>query len=152
MSCHVEPSVPPELGDKRHQWHVIQNAQGGVFPYDMRDTTPYIYRTASVSHITMCTIFIHGFANQSSNTDPIVLVVDWCVSGPNDVTQVWPLHLIWVLLPFAYPCRHAPPASYSPFGGKLQNSRLAAMHASASMHWIVGFLWQGDTARGHPCY
>ena len=38
----------------------------------MRDTTPYMYRTASVSHITMCTIFIDGFSNQSSNTDPIV--------------------------------------------------------------------------------
>ena len=38
----------------------------------MRDTTPYMYRTASVRHITMCTIFIHGFCNQSSNTDPIV--------------------------------------------------------------------------------
>ena len=29
MSCHVEPSCPPELGDKRLQWHLIQNAQGG---------------------------------------------------------------------------------------------------------------------------
>ena len=38
----------------------------------MRDTTPYMYRTVSVSHITMCTIFIHGFYNHSSNTDPIV--------------------------------------------------------------------------------
>ena len=70
MSCHVEPSGPPELGDKRLQWHLIQNAQGGFS--HMRDTTPYMYRTASVSHITMCTIFIHGFSSQSSNTDPIV--------------------------------------------------------------------------------
>ena len=31
-----------------------------------------MYRTASVSHITICTIFIHGFYNQSSNTNPIV--------------------------------------------------------------------------------
>ena len=38
----------------------------------MRDTTQYMYRIASVSHITLCTIFIHGFSNQSSNTDPIV--------------------------------------------------------------------------------
>ena len=38
----------------------------------MRDTTPHMYRTGSVSHITMCTIFIHGFYNQSWNTDPIV--------------------------------------------------------------------------------
>ena len=70
MSCHVKPSGPPELGDKRLQWHLIQNAQGGFS--HMRDTTPYMYRTASVSHITMCTIFIHGFSSQSSNTDPIV--------------------------------------------------------------------------------
>ena len=26
------------------------------------------------------------------------------------------------------------------------------MHASASVHWIVGFPWQGDIARGHPCH
>ena len=38
----------------------------------IRDTTPDMYRTDSVSHITMRTIFIHGFYNQSSNTDPIV--------------------------------------------------------------------------------
>ena len=38
----------------------------------MRDSTPYMYRIASVSHITMCTILIHGFYNQSSSTDPIV--------------------------------------------------------------------------------
>ena len=38
----------------------------------MRDTTPYMYITASVAHITICTIFIHGLYNQSSNTDPIV--------------------------------------------------------------------------------
>ena len=70
MSCHVKPSVHPELGDKRLQCHLIQNAQGGFS--HMRDTTPYMFRTASVSRITMCTIFIHGFYNQSSNTDPIV--------------------------------------------------------------------------------
>ena len=66
----MEPNVPPERGDKRLQWHLIQNAQGGFS--HMRDTTPYMYRTASVSHITMCTIFIHGFSKQSSNTDLIV--------------------------------------------------------------------------------
>ena len=38
----------------------------------MRDITQYMYRTASVSHIAICIIFIHGFSNQSSNTDPIV--------------------------------------------------------------------------------
>ena len=38
----------------------------------MRDTTPYMYITASVSHIIMCTLFIRGFYNLSSNTDPIV--------------------------------------------------------------------------------
>ena len=53
MPCHVEPNVPPELGDKRLQWHLIQNAQGGFS--HMRDNTPYMYRIASVSHITMCT-------------------------------------------------------------------------------------------------
>ena len=31
-----------------------------------------MHRTASVSYITMCTIFIHDFSNQSSNTAPIV--------------------------------------------------------------------------------
>ena len=70
MSCHVEPSGPPELGDKRLQWHLIQNEQGGFS--HMRDTTPYMYIAASVSHIAICTIFMHGFSNQSSNTDPIV--------------------------------------------------------------------------------
>ena len=52
MPCHVEPSLPPELGDKRLQWHLIQNAQEGFS--HMRDATPCMYRTASVSHITMC--------------------------------------------------------------------------------------------------
>ena len=70
MPCHEKPSVPPELGDKRLQGHLIQNAQGGFS--NMRDTTSYMYRTASVSHMAMCTISIHGFYNQSSNTDPIV--------------------------------------------------------------------------------
>ena len=68
MPCHVKPSVPPELGDKRLQ--LIKNAQGGFS--HMRYTTPDMYRTAFVSHITMCTIFIHGFYNQSANTDLIV--------------------------------------------------------------------------------
>ena len=65
MPCHVEPNVPPELCDKRLQWHLIQNAQGVVS--HVRDTTPYMYRIASVSHIAMCKSLF-----QSSNTDPIV--------------------------------------------------------------------------------
>ena len=85
----------------------------------MTDTTTYMYRTASVIHIIMCTIFIHGFSNQSSNTDPIL--------DPEEHESKFVAEDD--MLPL-----HAPPASYSPFGGKRQNSRLAAMHASASVH------------------
>ena len=56
----------------------------------MRDTTLYMYRTASVSHITMCTIFIHGFYNQSSNTDPIVDPEEheWTFVAEDDMLQL----------------------------------------------------------------
>ena len=70
MPCHVKPSVHPELGDKQLQW-IRSRTHKEVFSH-MRDTTPYMYITDSVSHITMCAIFIHGFYNQPSNTDPIV--------------------------------------------------------------------------------
>ena len=112
------------------QWHLIQNAQGGFFQYEryhpirvqnrLREPHFHVY---NLHAWLLQPVFKHGSDCRSGRAliyfrrrrwhIAIGLVIDWCVSGPNDVAQVWALQLIWVFLPFAKPCRHAPPVVYA---------------------------------------
>ena len=131
MPCHGKPSVPPELGDKRLQWHSDPERTRRFFPYERyypihvqnRLREPH-YHVYTLHSWLLQPVFEHGSDCRSGRAwidfrrrrrhVAIGLVIDWCVSGPNDVAQVWLLHFIWVLLPFTNSpslvgTRHKPP-------------------------------------------